>query len=70
MRWLTVIEGNMAHVVPVADLHPHFYADDCPCTPVVETINQHKIFVHNSYDGREVAEKVREYLSPKVAYIQ
>lgn len=43
----------MKHVVPLKDLKEHDLASDCWCEP----IESDGVFIHNSADWREVAER-------------
>jgi hypothetical protein len=43
---------NGAHLIPVGDLHDHM-DEGCSCGVVQ---NEHGLWVHNSFDGREAFE--------------
>jgi len=47
------------HVVPVNDILKHEISSGCHCRPVLKE----GVWVHNSYDGREVLEQGRELLN-------
>jgi hypothetical protein len=46
-------------VIPMNDLHGHTYGEGCSCGPR----NQGGIWVHNSFDGREILERAKESVS-------
>jgi hypothetical protein len=50
------------HVTPIDDLEPHEESTTCKCEPRVEHINGNMVVVHNSFDGREGVEIVKEIL--------
>jgi hypothetical protein len=54
MSWVVVDVPPEMHVIPLADSQPHFESTDCPCRP---TRDEFDVIVHNSFDGREVAER-------------
>jgi len=45
------------HIIPINDLKEHEELSTCDCCPVVQFENGEMIFIHNSYDGRELKEK-------------
>ena len=48
------------HVLPVNDFKTHKEDENCHCKPRVEVVeNGNKVIVHNSYDGRELNEKLQ-----------
>lgn len=51
------------HVYPINDLKEHDLASTCECGPRLEIENGEMIFIHTSYDGREIIEQVNEILS-------
>lgn len=52
------------HVYPINDTHEHLTdegaAGSCPCGPVLTMENGDMIWVHNSWDGREVIEELTQ----------
>ncbi len=46
----------MIHIIPINDLKEHEEESTCQCCPSLELINGEMMFVHNSYDGRELRE--------------
>lgn len=50
------------HVIPVNDLQPHVSAKDCLCKPYLSP-DEPKLWIHNSFDGRELLEFNEEELS-------
>lgn len=44
------------HVVPNFDLRRHAYLRSCWCRPHISDEGEFQIIVHNSMDGRELAE--------------
>ena len=67
-EWLRLDRGNLGHspifwskmedlhVVPINDLKPHLDSSTCPCKPRL-FIEFGKIWIHNSWDGREITER-------------
>ena len=53
------------HVVPINDLEEHELSSSCKCNPKLTMENNEMIFIHNSYDLREIIEEVDEILNPK-----
>jgi ascorbate-specific PTS system EIIC-type component UlaA len=53
------------HILPINDLKEHEELSTCACNPKMLTENGEMIFVHNSYDGRELFEEINEYLNNK-----
>lgn len=53
------------HITPNKDLKAHIESVDCPCHPRVEMVYNavieewSSVVIHNSYDGREVIEKLQ-----------
>jgi len=47
-------------VVPEKDKKPHISDEMCECGPKVETTNGVAMLVHNSFDGREKYERLRD----------
>ena len=45
------------HIIPVNDLIKHKENEKCWCSPRVKVVNNSKIIIHNSADGREYIEK-------------
>jgi len=49
---------SVVHVYPVDDTYPHITEGaGCPCKPKIEPCEGGTLVIHNSYDGRENAEK-------------
>ncbi len=44
------------HIVPTNDLKEHEESSTCECLPELIVENGTMLFVHNSYDGREIIE--------------
>jgi len=42
------------HIIPLNDLKEHEEESTCDCCPTLIIENGEMIFVHNSYDGREL----------------
>jgi hypothetical protein len=57
-------DGLTAHIVPVDDIEPHDESMYCLCKPK-EWVNDHGLvlYTHNSFDGREVAERLMEEMN-------
>lgn len=53
------------HIIPVNDLKEHEELSTCACDPKMVIENGEMIFVHNSYDGRELFEEINEHLNNK-----
>lgn len=51
------------HVIPLNDLKPHEETSLCNCYPKIVMENGNMIFVHNSYDKRELVEQVKEIIN-------
>lgn len=49
------------HVMPVDDLKEHLF-ENCPCEPRVEVEGANLIYIHHSWDGRELFEQIDEIL--------
>lgn len=47
-------------VIPEQDTKPHVSDEMCACCPVVKTVNGAPMLVHNSFDGREKFEGLRD----------
>jgi hypothetical protein len=47
----------MIQVVPVNDIKPHTDDSTCECGVRVEVVNGEMIFIHSSFDGRELSEE-------------
>lgn len=58
-------ESMIYHVMPNNDLKEHSEdsANPCECEPSVIQVEGDLILVHNSFDGREAVEEVREILN-------
>ena len=51
----------MVHVTPINDLKEHSEDSTCECNPKCEILENGEILIiHNSYDGREIAENIIE----------
>ena len=48
------------HIIPINDIKEHDELSTCECCPSLEFENGEMIFVHNSYDGRELKEQTNE----------
>jgi hypothetical protein len=46
-------------VSPKGDIKPHISDEMCECCPKIETINGVPMLIHNSFDGRERYEGLR-----------
>lgn len=44
------------HVIPLNDLKEHTEDSTCECVPQLIVESGEMIFIHNSYDGRELLE--------------
>lgn len=51
------------HIVPENDLYPHFTERTCPCCPEIQEHDDRQLVIHNSYDGREIIEKIEGELN-------
>ena len=53
------------HEIPERDTHEHVEDDDglCPCLPVLSVDPEWPVWLHNSYDGRELREVVERALT-------
>ena len=50
----------MISFLPVNDIMPHDeFETTCPCGPALEIVNGEMLLTHNSFDGRELAERKR-----------
>jgi len=56
MGWAVIEVAGESHIVPIADIQPHSTDPGCPCGPVRHP-GDSDVIVHNSFDGREVAER-------------
>lgn len=59
--------SNDVHVYPLNDLDNHIVEGDgdgasCPCNPKIEIHGADLLYIHNSFDGREIVEELREEL--------
>ena len=52
--WSVYEYHDSVHVVPEKDLKPHTYSPDCECGCVYKD----GVYVHNSYDERELTENL------------
>lgn len=53
------------HVRPLNEAN-HLHDPNCPCKPKVELSNGIDIVTHNSFDGREAVEQIKELLKGKL----
>lgn len=49
------------HVVPIDDLKPHADSRHCSCLPKIEAASGGFVIIHNSWDGREIAERAIDH---------
>ena len=57
-------ESRDVHVYPLDDLKEHETESRlCPCRPKVEQCGENFVVIHNSWDGRELAERARDYIA-------
>jgi hypothetical protein len=47
-------------VEPKNDIKPHISEEMCECCPTLETVEGVPMLVHNSFDGREKYERLRD----------
>ena len=48
---------NDEHIYPLKDLDEHFVEGaGCKCEPRVEVVGDHLLYIHNSFDHREIVE--------------
>jgi hypothetical protein len=52
--WSGEGDDDCVHVIPLDDLKPHVEQGDCDCRPERVSDYARDLFVHNSYDGREL----------------
>lgn len=51
------------HILPINDLKEHEEISTCECMPKVEIQgNGDLLIIHNSFDGREIIEKINKLL--------
>lgn len=50
------------HILPINDLKEHEESSTCECSPTLEIENGEMIFIHNSYDGRELVESINKQI--------
>ena len=50
----------MIHIIPIDDLEEHEELSTCKCNPRLIEENGEFLFVHNSFDKREVIERLFE----------
>jgi hypothetical protein len=48
------------HIIPLNDLEEHVEDSTCKCCPRLIMENGEMILVHNSFDGREIRERLEE----------
>lgn len=49
----------MIHIIPVNDLKDHIEETTCGCLPSVIFEEGEMLIIHNSYDKRELIEKIK-----------
>jgi len=55
--------AETVHFLPLDDLRPHLEAGEwCHCAPRIEYKDGNKVFIHNSYDGREFYEEETRWM--------
>lgn len=54
------------HILPVNDLKEHKESSTCECSPTLEVENGEMIFIHNSYDGRELVENDNDNIDKSI----
>lgn len=57
------MDSEVYHIMPIDDLYPHFMKSTCPCVPQVLDQENGRLVIHNSYDGREIIEKIEADLN-------
>lgn len=55
----------MINIIPINDTEPHQHDTECSCNPIIEVKNDEIIAIHNSFDNREVIERLVEGLNIK-----
>jgi len=51
-------------ILPVNDIKKHDEESTvCECKPTVEFINGEMLLIHNSFDGRELEEQIKDILN-------
>jgi len=58
--WIEEIEPTEFNVIPMDDLRKHELSGDCECNPKIVEESGQLIIVHNSYDKREIVERLYE----------
>ena len=48
------------HILPINDIEEHEEATTCKCKPEVKFENENMIVIHNSFDGRERIEELKD----------
>lgn len=46
------------HIIPLNDLEEHEESSTCKCDPSAQIVNEEIIITHNSFDRRELIEKL------------
>jgi hypothetical protein len=59
--WGIYEDGEDLHIIPIDDTRHHDYTN-CWCDPDIEVIGARIKYRHNSHDGREYVEQVKEML--------
>lgn len=54
------------HIIPVNDLKEHEDSSTCHCHPDVSIKDGDIFTVHNSYDGREIAEDFKKNIKDRL----
>ena len=61
MGWAVYQSAVEDHVIPEADLREHERSAKCQCMPTATPWHGKNIYVHNSWDGREIRERAEDY---------
>ena len=59
-KWEVFCVPPIAHVVPTYDTARHWLVINCDCKPRVQEVEGGTIYIHNSYDHREICEMENE----------
>jgi hypothetical protein len=62
MSWAVYKLDEEVHVAPILDQRDHDLTRHCACNPKREVVPDtcYPLWVHNSFDGREFAERAHE----------
>lgn len=58
-RWVGAILVEQS-IEPENDIKEHIHSEDCKCNPIIDWYAGVKNIVHNSYDNRELLEKLEK----------